>query len=162
MDKYDRVIISELAANARASAAEIADAVHLSRSAVTRRIQALEDKGTLLGYHADLSTEQLGWAVQAMIILRAPSYSHEQVASKVMACPEVLSLRILSGAQHFLIEAVLLSTGHMREFLRGIQVVGETETHLVFNTYRSGFSVMERLQQFEKKQVSNATNEHAS
>lgn len=150
MDKYDRIIVSRLAANARTSAAEIAGLAHLSRSAVTRRIQALEDKGTLCGYHAVLSHERLGWSVEALVTLRAPSYEHKRVIEEILVCPEVVSLRILSGASHYLVEAVFLNTSHMRDFVRGIQRFGETETHVVFDCHRSTRTVAERLQHFEK------------
>jgi Lrp/AsnC family leucine-responsive transcriptional regulator len=150
MDRYDRIIVSQLVANSRATAAEIAGVAHLSRSAVTRRIQALEDKGTLCGYHALLSNERLGWSMQALITLRAPSFEHKRVIKEVLEFPEVLTLRILSGNSHFLIEGVFLNTSHMRDFLREIQSYGETETHVVFDYHRSKKTFLERLEHFEK------------
>ena len=42
MDKFDQAIIAQLKINARKSVSAIADAVNLSRSAVTERIKKLE------------------------------------------------------------------------------------------------------------------------
>lgn len=50
MDQTDKRILTLLTANARASTAEIARQIHLSRTAVQDRITRLESSGVIQGY----------------------------------------------------------------------------------------------------------------
>lgn len=50
MDRIDEAILKQLSINARAPVSQIAGQVGLSQSACTRRIQALEASGHILGY----------------------------------------------------------------------------------------------------------------
>ena len=56
MDKFNQKILSCLSDNARQSNAEIARKIGLSRSAVSERIQKMEQQQTILGYRAELKT----------------------------------------------------------------------------------------------------------
>ena len=52
LDRVDRAIMKLLAEDARIAVSRMAEAVGLSQSACTRRIQALEGAGWLKGYGA--------------------------------------------------------------------------------------------------------------
>lgn len=71
MDKFDQKIIEILKHNARASVSDIARQVSLSRSAVTARIQKLENDKVILGYHAQVAqSEDEGPMIQAYLALK--------------------------------------------------------------------------------------------
>ncbi|HCS44732.1 MAG TPA: Lrp/AsnC family transcriptional regulator, partial [Pseudomonas sp.] len=50
MDKYDRMLLSALLENGRASYADLARKVNLSAPAVAERVAKLETSGVITGY----------------------------------------------------------------------------------------------------------------
>jgi len=54
VDRVDQQIVSLLRAEARTPISQIARQVNLSRSAVSERIQQLEQRGVIRGYHAQV------------------------------------------------------------------------------------------------------------
>ncbi|MCW8335836.1 Lrp/AsnC family transcriptional regulator [Vibrio sp. SCSIO 43135] len=70
MDKFDQHILDILRHNARSSVSDIARQVNLSRSAVTARIQKLEQDKTILGYHAQLAEPEQQQTIQAYLALK--------------------------------------------------------------------------------------------
>ena len=70
MDQFDEKIIGLLKTNARSSVSELARQVNLSRSAVTARIQKLENDGTILGYHASVKQEDNQAKIKAYLALK--------------------------------------------------------------------------------------------
>ena len=67
IDRIDRQILRELAANGRLSNIELAGRVSLSPSACLRRVQALEEAGAITGYRAIVSPEARGAAFVAYV-----------------------------------------------------------------------------------------------
>ena len=60
MDAIDRRILRELQADGRISNLKLAEAVHLSPTAVLERVKRLTRDGYILGYEARLNPEKLG------------------------------------------------------------------------------------------------------
>ena len=58
MDKFDQKILACLSDDARQTNAEIARKVGLSRSAVSERIRKMEEQKLILGYRADLKSQE--------------------------------------------------------------------------------------------------------
>jgi Lrp/AsnC family leucine-responsive transcriptional regulator len=67
LDEIDNAILSMLQRSARATNSEIGEAVGLSPSAVSRRIQALEDQGIIVGYQAVLDESVMGRGITVFI-----------------------------------------------------------------------------------------------
>src|SRR5688572_33184666 len=55
LDDLDRRVLAHLAADGRATMADLGRAVGLSRTAVLARVQRLERAGVIRGYHADVA-----------------------------------------------------------------------------------------------------------
>lgn len=98
IDDIDARILRELTADARASHAEIAKKVNLSRNAVRQRIERLERDGEIAGYTIRRGGSSPGSRIAAMIFV----YRHDRmrgaevlVALKKM--PEIKSCDIMSG-----------------------------------------------------------------
>lgn len=60
LDELDSAILRALDANGRATNYEVGEAVGLSASAASRRIQALEERGAIRGYRAVIDDHVLG------------------------------------------------------------------------------------------------------
>ena len=67
IDELDRQILALLGENARASLVEIGERVALSAPAVKRRIDRLEEQGTIRGYTALVDRGALGWTTEAFL-----------------------------------------------------------------------------------------------
>jgi Lrp/AsnC family transcriptional regulator, leucine-responsive regulatory protein len=106
LDRLDWAIIDALQENARVSNVQLADRIGLSASACSRRIQALEDAGVILGYRAVLDRGQLGLPVTVMVHISIQAQSREQMAAfeaAVTGIPEVLVCYLVSGSSDYLI-----------------------------------------------------------
>ena len=68
LDNIDIQIVDLLQKDARIKVSDIARIVHLSITAVVRRIERLEDRGVIRGYHALLSAEKVGMNVHGFIV----------------------------------------------------------------------------------------------
>ena len=67
LDMIDEKIVELLQENARIAIKEIAAQVFLSSPAVTARIERLESKGIIKGYHATVDSVNLGYKIKAFV-----------------------------------------------------------------------------------------------
>ncbi len=66
-DAVDRRIITEISRDARATLAQLSEAVGLSTSAVQSRLRRLESRGVITGYRPVVDAEALGKPLSAFI-----------------------------------------------------------------------------------------------
>ena len=104
MDRIDAAILKSLAADARAPVSAIAAEVGLSQSACTRRIQALEASGHLLGYGARLGHRRLGFRITALVDITLGTQVEEDLArfeAAVAQIDGVVECALVSGGQDY-------------------------------------------------------------
>ncbi len=104
IDRIDRKILKLLANDARASVTDIATRAGLSQSACTRRIQALEAAGQLLGYGAHLGHRRLGFKVTALVDITLGTQIEEDLAQFERAVGQidgVVECVLVSGGQDY-------------------------------------------------------------
>lgn len=104
MDRIDAAILMLLARDARAPVSQVAGEVGLSQSACTRRIQALETSGHLLGYAARLGHRRLGFRVTALVDITLGTQVEEDLAQferAVSAIDGVVECALVSGGQDY-------------------------------------------------------------
>ena len=63
LDRIDRRILHSLQANGRITNVELARHAGISAPPCLRRVRALEETGSIRGYHADIDPEALGFGV---------------------------------------------------------------------------------------------------
>src|SRR5579885_1294675 len=73
LDATSLEILSALQEDARLSFSELGRRVGLSSPAVAERVHRLEEAGIITGYHAQVDTEKLGYALTAFIRIRTTS-----------------------------------------------------------------------------------------
>lgn len=92
IDEKDNQIVAMLRDNARLTYSEIGDKIGLTRVAVKNRMKALEEKGVIKGYHAEIdplaTPEMLPFIVE--ITTDAPSFS--DISEKLIADERVVTL----------------------------------------------------------------------
>jgi len=104
MDRIDNAILKSLAGDARASVSQIANQVGLSQSACTRRIQALEAGGQVVGYGARLGHRKLGFKVTALVDITLGTQVEEDLERFERALAQidgVVEGALVSGGQDY-------------------------------------------------------------
>lgn len=154
LDSYDISILSALIDNPRASAAELTNTVHLSRTAVTRRIASLIESGVLDRLQRSISFEDVGLGVRASIELTTPLCTLDEVCQRLLARPEVLEITVMSGGTTLVADVVAVDIPHLRQFIRSIEGVSDTVTRIVFSKMRSPMTLRDRLRRLEDQDLS--------
>lgn len=104
-DHTDYRILRELSRDGRASDVALSERVHLSSTAVARRRKALEDRGLLLGYTADLDLNRLGFGTTVIVAIELNSQAEHalnEFEQAVGSCPSVSFCSFVSGDTDFI------------------------------------------------------------
>ncbi len=120
LDRTDRTLLRLLQAEGRLSHAELAARVHLSPSAVLRRVQRLEASGVIVGYAARLDAQALGLGLAAFVRVQLAAHSHaaiDQFARVVAQAEEVVACHALTGEMDYLLEVRVADLEHFSRFL---------------------------------------------
>ncbi len=137
MDRKDLEILRLLQRNCKLSVREIAKRLKIPSSTVYARINKLEEKRVITGYHAKVDEKKLGYGVKAFILV---SYTpmpipQEEVANKIAALPQVQGVYIISGEWDMIVEVIEKDVESLGDFvikkLRNIEGVSKTLTCVV-------------------------------
>ncbi|MDE2368298.1 MAG: Lrp/AsnC family transcriptional regulator [Burkholderiales bacterium] len=105
-DRIDRSLLLELSRQGRASHVELAQAVHLSPSAVARRQRALEEAGVVRGYRADIDPAAFGLQTTVIVQVTLKGQSEADLIefeTAVGLCDSVLRCWLMSGRDDYLL-----------------------------------------------------------
>ena len=94
----DRALIGLLRENARASTAELARRLGVSRTTVQSRLERLEKSGVISGYSVKLSPDYEKNLVRAHILVTALPKLAASVVAVLRRIPEVRTLHSVSGS----------------------------------------------------------------
>jgi Lrp/AsnC family leucine-responsive transcriptional regulator len=145
LDKYDVAILSALATNTRLTAVELATVVHLSRTAVSRRIAALK-KMRVLNDSADvLNYESIGFGVRAIVEVKVSSQSIAAINKKLLVQPEVLTIATMTGDNLLSLDVIAIDLEHLHRFVNSLRDSGNTTTKIVFAAEKSQLTLVERM-----------------
>ena len=106
LDRIDIAILNALQKDGRMSNAALAEAVGLSQSACSRRLDNLEKSGAIRGYHARLSNAALGHQMTAIVHISLSGQFEKTLSdfeAAVKRCPNVLSCHLMSGEDDYLV-----------------------------------------------------------
>lgn len=110
MDPFDRKLLAALLQDGARTNQEIADAIGLSTSQVSRRRQALAEAGVILGYEVRLDRLAIGLGVTAYIHATMATHSAgnaRRFADLVRRLPEVLEAHALTGSADYILKVVV-------------------------------------------------------
>ncbi|AZO72664.1 MAG: winged helix-turn-helix transcriptional regulator [Mesorhizobium sp.] len=93
----EQALLSLLRANARASTAELARKLGVSRTTVQSRIERLEQRGIIAGYGVRLSPDYEQGLVRAHVLLTVTPKLADKVVRALQALPQVRTLHSVSG-----------------------------------------------------------------
>lgn len=156
LDKYDVAILSALATNTRLTTVELAQMVHLSRTAVSRRIAALKRLKVLRDAAEVLNYQSMGFSVRAVVELAAPERANGELRQQLLERPEVLSVSVMAGTGLLCLDVIAFDMGHLHGFVHSLQEDGDTNTKIIFAREKSPLTLQERMQR-----LSEVTSEQA-
>ena len=139
MDDIDQALIAQLRQNARATVAELAHRLKVSRGTVTNRIRKLEDQQLIVGYTVRLRPEAEPERIRAWMAVLVDGNQTRAVIASLLGEPGVAALHDTNGRWDLLAE---LSAGSMSELsqvlerIRLIKGIQSTETSIHLASYR--------------------------
>ncbi|GAA2075791.1 Lrp/AsnC family transcriptional regulator [Actinomadura alba] len=137
LDDIDHQIVAQLLQNARASYAQVGDAVGLSAPAVKRRVDRLRHDGVITGYTAVVDPAALGWTTEAFIeIFCTGATAPEEIYASVRKHPEVVAAYTVTGEASALVHLRARDIQHLEavlERLRREQNIVQTKTTIVLS-----------------------------
>jgi Lrp/AsnC family leucine-responsive transcriptional regulator len=139
LDDLDRKVLALLAADGRASMAELGRAVGLSRTAVLARVQRLEREGVIGGYHAEvvLPGAEATHRARIGIVIRTPDVAG--YVRRLSALPGVGEIESVTGEYDLMVLVTVPSARELDAMLDGVQGWRETirtTTWVVLTRYR--------------------------
>jgi len=112
----DTKILGLLIKDGRASFAEIARSLNVSRAHVRERVQKLMDDGVIEQFTAVVNPEKLGKAVSAFFDVKVAPQGIEQMARDLAAQPEVVSLYIMNDMQSLHMHTLTEDMAQLEQF----------------------------------------------
>lgn len=107
LDATDRHILYLLQEDARANITDIADAVGVSGNTVRNRIEALEDRDVINGYHVDIDYQKAGLDLHFAFTCSARVTDREEIAMQALDIPGIVEVReFMTGRQNVFVEGV--------------------------------------------------------
>ena len=133
----DQLLLSLLRDNARASTAQIARRLNLSRTTVQSRIERLEREGVISGYTVRVHDDYERGHIRAHIMITVHPKQMTSVVASLRAMPEVRLLQSVSGAYDLIAVGVVPSVDGMdllTDRIGAIDGVERTPSSIVLST----------------------------
>lgn len=148
LDKVDRRILKDLQEDGRITNVELAKRIGISAPPCLRRVRALEDRGVIRGYHADISLECLGYSVIVFAFVGLTSQAEQDLGAfeeMVNQWTEVRECHMLVGETDFLLKIVASDWDEVQQFLTSrlynAPNVCNVKTSLVIRSGKCGIGV---------------------
>ena len=137
LDSLDRALIAQLRTDGRASIAELARVLGVTRATVSKRMDQLEARGVILGYTVQLANDTETDAIRAFCHL---SIEGRRMRSAIMALrgmPEVTGLHATNGEWDLIAEVTVTNLADVDRTLshiREIEGVHRSEISLLLRS----------------------------
>jgi Lrp/AsnC family transcriptional regulator, leucine-responsive regulatory protein len=128
-DSYDRKILTILQTDARMSMSELGRQVNLSQPAVTERVHKLEEAGVILGYHAKVSAQAMGFAISAVV--RVGRCDFERMKQLMQSLPEVRNAYNVTGEDSWIAEICVRDVPHLDRVVSQFCHISESATSII-------------------------------
>ena len=120
LDELDNKIVNLLYEDGRMSYSKIADIVGLSRPAVKARVAALEEKGVILGYRAEIDYNHISVGEQILLYVETTPSFFAECKQMLTSLPNVLTLFQITGENRLVAITEWESRKSLKEFINYI------------------------------------------
>ncbi|MBK5508693.1 Lrp/AsnC family transcriptional regulator [Pseudomonas sp. TH15] len=134
MDKYDRMLLSALLENGRASYAELARKVNLSAPAVAERVAKLESCGVITGYQAKVDLSKIGLPIQCVIELRLNQHGNQKTYDELIKIPQLTECHRVTGDPCVIMQAAVGSMPELEALINRVAKFGFSKTSIVLSS----------------------------
>lgn len=120
LDRLDLKILDHLQDDGRITNVELANRIGISPPPCLRRVRALEKRGLIKGYHAEVNQEALGYDVTAFAMVGLASQAESDLAAfeaKVASWPLVRECYMLSGEIDYMLKVVAHDVTEFQKFI---------------------------------------------
>ena len=133
IDAFDLKIIGALQDDGRLTNQELAELAGLSASQCSRRRMRLEEEKVIAGYHADLSSEALGFTVIAFIQVTLATHSPDNAKrfrTLVGRIDEIQEAYSLTGDADYVLKAVLRDLKGLSSLVNDVLMPHQSVAHV--------------------------------
>ncbi len=133
----DRALLAILRRNARASTADVARQLGVSRSTVQSRIERLERAGVISGYAVRIGERYEAGLVRAHVMITAAPKLSKAVSARLGELPELRRLHSVSGPFDLIAEVAAHSVSAMDaviDTIGALDGVERTQTSVILST----------------------------
>ncbi|OSI31385.1 AsnC family transcriptional regulator [Bradyrhizobium canariense] len=133
VDAFDLKILGALQDDGRLTNQELADLAGLSASQCSRRRMRLEEEKVIAGYHADLSSEALGFGVVAFIQVTLATHSPDnskRFRALVNRIDEIQEAYSLTGDADYVLKAVLHDLKGLSNLVNDVLMPHQSVAHV--------------------------------
>lgn len=133
LDPIDRRILADLQANGRVTNVELARRAGISPPSCLHRVRALEEAGTIRGYHADIDPAALGYTVVVFAQVglgRQTEADLNAFEEMVRSWPEVRECNMLAGETDFLLKVMARDWDDYQRFLTSTLTTAPNVIHV--------------------------------
>ena len=133
VDAFDLRILAALQDDGRLTNQQLADAAGLSASQCSRRRMRLEQERVIAGYHADLSSDALGFNVVAFIHITLATHSPDNAKkfrALVNRIDDIQEAYSLTGDADYLIKAVLRDLKSLSDIVNNVLMPHQSVAHV--------------------------------
>ncbi|MCP3393414.1 Lrp/AsnC family transcriptional regulator [Bradyrhizobium sp. CCGB12] len=133
VDTFDLKILTALQDDGRLTNQELADLAGLSASQCSRRRMRLEEEKVISGYHADLSSEALGFGVIAFIQVGLATHSPDnskRFRALVGRIDEIQEAYSLTGDADYVLKAVLRDLKGLSNLVNDVLMPHQSVAHV--------------------------------
>lgn len=134
MDDLDHRLIAALRSNARASLADLAKQLGVSRGTVQNRLNRLIEADVILGFTVRLKSGATSDRIRAIMMIEVSGKSTRKVVQALRGLPQIHTLHSTNGAFDLIAEievANLAEFDRMLSAVRSIEGVERSETSLL-------------------------------
>jgi Lrp/AsnC family leucine-responsive transcriptional regulator len=137
IDGLDRIILSELIRNGRATFKELGALAGLSPHAVAPRVRRLRDAGIVTGFTALVDYGHVGRGLDALIDVRLLSTAKPEAFEAAAAeLPSIREVSFVTGRFDYQLRAACVDADDLDHTVRALRTAGAavTETRIVLRT----------------------------
>jgi Lrp/AsnC family leucine-responsive transcriptional regulator len=137
-DAVDRVLIAEVSRDARATLAQLSEAVGLGTSAVQSRLKRLESRGVITGYRALIDPERVGKPLAAFIEITPLDPAQPDNAPELLEhLAAIEACHSIAGDASYMLFVRVASPRDLESLVRDIRLAANvsTRTTVVLQTF---------------------------
>ena len=143
IDATDRRLLELLIDNPRLSNRALARAIQMSPGAVGERLDRLQKRGVIRGFHTDVDPSALGYALEVVVAIQLRQGKPvRDTVDALRAIPEVRSVQLVTGRWDLMLTFLVRDQDHLREILLGdvwqMADFQHSESMIILQTWTSG------------------------